>query len=306
MNDYLRELLACRSAADFHKVHRKAGDVFTPLEIAWLLDRDFALPQPTQDFLAGLTERGYFDPGEPERYLRAALGPGATLYSDPDHEPHGKRLLVAFCSYGHRLLMPVPSFLQMLPSERFDVLMLADHRRSHFLLGIPGLAPDLPGLVRWIEGNADLKRYGDMLCYGVSAGGFTALRAAHLLGAPRGIAMSGRFHGHVARLLGNWRGWSGFDLLCACVEPRADYVAVYSEGSEPDRLDADRLARIVPLTHVMMTGTADHTPFRHLESGRLRAFFARLLDFPVEAAFDDAAEGLSSWRSTPSPAQPAR
>jgi len=123
---FLDRLRACRTDREFFKVHTEAERVFTPLEIHQLLDQASALPQPTQDWLDRITRFTRFCEKPPMRYRRREIAANIDLYDDADIARSAKRLIIGFCGTAQRLLMPVASVLQLLPSQECDLLVLRD------------------------------------------------------------------------------------------------------------------------------------------------------------------------------------
>ncbi len=90
-----------------------------------------------------LTDLAQFD--RPEPFVPDVLSPEVTLYRGaPD--PDGRRVLVVFTGRGHGVTVPLACFLQRLPAAQWDVLVLCDHRLTHFRDGCLGMGASFPEL----------------------------------------------------------------------------------------------------------------------------------------------------------------
>jgi hypothetical protein len=264
------ELAGCRTDRDFLRVHHNAERDLTPLELSQLLSLRGALPPQSRAWLARLSA---LTPGvkAPQRYARTTLHPNVTLYSDATVPKCAKRLVIAFCGLFDRLMMPLVSTLQHLPSAHFDLAVLSDESRGHYLNGIGSYANDLPSLTRRLRADLQTHEYDRVVCYGTSMGGFAALRCGVLLGADRAVSVGGRYSWDVQRLLTNRdTPPCGFDLLCACVPTPAQtaLISIYSGANKADRLSTERLSRVRRVEVIAVPGIADHNVVYHIFRSR--------------------------------------
>jgi hypothetical protein len=254
-------------------------DSSSPLELAALAAKlDFLNPEARRAFeelpVAQLLTRE-----QPTGYLRTEIASSVTLYSDPNFPPVGKSLLLAFGAAGGGLSMGTTMFLQLVPSEKFDVVLLRDRSSKHYLAGLGDYADDFPSLVDRLVKDFHSQRYARVVCYGTSIGGVPALRCGLLLGGVRAISISGRFPWHIGRLLdGTGRAMPAFDLLCACKTSQpTDFVCVYGEDSKLDSAAVDHVERMFPVLRRPISGTADHNVLYELwKRGSLQAFHQEL------------------------------
>ena len=277
------DLAAGRAGRDeIWRVRRVAEEKLTPGEFSRLLGAADALQPDTRAWLCRVAAFAPRVQNAPQRFRRFGLHPEIDLYRDPDAPASGKRLLVACSGNSNRLMMPIVSFLQHLPSRKLDIVLLRDRSRSHYLNGVPGYAASLPELAARLRTHLRPERYAGLLCYGTSMGGFPALRLGLLLRAGRAVSVGGRFPWHVSRLTrDDGMALPAFDALCPCVSMESDTVmlAVYSAAHEPDRMDAERLSAMRPVIPVAVPGPNTHNAIRTLfHEGKLSGFY----DFAFE------------------------
>jgi hypothetical protein len=259
------------------RVRRIAEEKLTPGEFSELLEAAEGFRPDTRAWLRKVAAFAPRVQSAPQGFRRSSLHPEIDLYRDPDVPASGKRLLVACSGKGNRLMVPIFSFLQHLPSREFDIVLLRDMRRNHYLTGIPGYAASLPELTARLRADLRPERYKGLLCYGTSMGGFAALRLGLLLRATRAVSVGGRFPWHVNRLTrADGISLPAFDPLCPCVsmESHSAMFAVYSAAHEPDRIDAERLCTMQRVTPVAVPGPATHNVIRNLfNDGKLSGFY---------------------------------
>src|SRR5690606_20531600 len=121
---------------DLFRLQKWADERLTPLEIASLRGRTYALPDEMGQWLSRFDHLPKPHAVEPQTYQARDIAPGIFLFAGTTGTRATKSLLLAFSTGMHGLLMPTAFFLQYLPSARFDVLMLQDESRSHFERGI--------------------------------------------------------------------------------------------------------------------------------------------------------------------------
>lgn len=276
--EILKRIKACRDPRRLAVLVSGMEDIFTPLEFAGALER--SRPLADDHPLARTIIRRQLSSHQPERYLRRAISDDIMLYSSLDHPRSQKTLILGWTGRGFRLGLPIVSFVQMLPCEQFDVVVLRDRHELSFIRGVEGYADGLPALVSRLRTELRFPRYGGVATFGVSSGGPPALRAAHLLSAERGVSIGGLFHWHVLRMLAGLDS-QAFDILCACRAPsRTRLIGVYGENSERDRLHVDKLASVCPIERIPIRGIESHSVlFELLKRGKARAFLNHILTF---------------------------
>jgi hypothetical protein len=299
----LDRLKRCCGARDFWRLHTAAARELTPLEVHDLMAQADSLPPETQLWLHELRTREYFPAGIPQLYRRKQIGAGARLYSDPGIDRSSKRLVIAFCGHAHRLMMPAPSFLQLIPSTLFDVLILMDDTKNHYMNGIRPWSGSLLELVHRVAEGLRIRSYQAVYTYGTSSGGLPALRAGLLAGAELAVSVGGRFPSHATRLIEGASSLPAFDPLCQCLcAGKMKIFCAYSEGHTEDRAAAAHLARIFPLTRLAVRGVTAHSPFGALTSAEMRLLFGTLFRFPVREQtgnFGEFPGGVTGYSTVP-------
>jgi hypothetical protein len=140
-----------------------------------------------------------------------------------------------------------------------------------------------------IRAFAQAQRYREVVAYGISMGGFAALRAAPLIGADRAICISGRYCWHIGRLLRNADTIGAFDPLCPCVQRgNTQFVALAPARSPNDMTALETLRRTVPDCRTILIDTDMHNLAGYFyQAGLLRLFYACLFEFWGHAVVPD-------------------
>lgn len=279
-NEIIRTLAALDKPRRAKPIIAALEDRHTPLDFADALSRADSLFPTPRSLLLQSTSAKLLDGARPEAYRRVEIAADITMYSDPAVPPGGKSLIFAFTGLAHRLMIPIAAFLQLLPAQRFDLVILVDHANLAFESGIPSYAATLPELVARLAADVGRADYQRVVTLGTSAGGLPALRAGILLGAERSIGFGPRFNWHVGRLLKGAGTIPAFDLLCAC-GPRGStrLIAVYAEGQADDAEHAARLARILLVETRPIAGADRHNVIDFLvKAGRFREFLLGILE----------------------------
>lgn len=189
--DVAAELARCETTADRYRVQIEAENELSPAEIAALHAAASELPEPSRawvDKLAAMCRR-IRDPIQPFR--RRALGPGVSFLEGSAAPGAPRALVVAFTGVAQRMMLPLAPFLQGLPADRCDVVVLRDPNRLAFLAGLPGYAPDLPALAARLAADLPMDRYAGRYCVGASSGGAAALAFGPLVGARIALSLGG-------------------------------------------------------------------------------------------------------------------
>jgi hypothetical protein len=268
-----------RPVGGIRKAILDVDNCFTPLEFQAAAN-DFARRYPDAlDALQALPLFQLLASEQAAAYQRRDIAPDITVFADPNVNPADKVLILAFCGAASRLMMSIAVFLQLVPSAAFDVAVLRDPSRNHFLNGLRQYADEFPQLVRRLVEDLRPHRYRNVLCYGASMGGLAALRCGLLLGGVRSISAGGQFPWHVGRLLDRARApLPAFELLCSCRSSQAsDLVCVYGEQSEKDLRAVAHLESMFPVLRWPIHGVRDHNVVYEMwKQGTLRAFYREL------------------------------
>jgi hypothetical protein len=293
----LAALRECGRERDLWRLQLQAEDALLPRELARLVELAPLLPRPVQSWLGRIAVLGQFGDAAPQRFSRKHLAPNICLYGDPAVPRRTKALVIAFCGNGNRLMMPIACVLQHLPSDKCDILILRDTKRTHFS-ALPPYARSMVELIGRVAAEVEADRYRKNYCYGTCSGGFAALRAGLLLKADRAVAVSGSFPWHPRRLLEEpENALPAFDPLCNC-HGRAGTTIVCAYGAESakDREAATLLGQIRPVTHIAAPDVAEHNLVKVLaRRGRLGAFFNEV--FELGGAAEIPARTPALWQS---------
>jgi hypothetical protein len=286
LDDIVHALFACRSEREFWRVHIKAENALTPLEITALIDFSHRLPRQSRLWLKGLTSLGRFDTSAPQRFCRQPIAPNIDLYRDPFVPSEQKQLIIAFCGSAHRLMMPIACVLQYLPSNGCDLVLLRDPMKMSYTLGIPPYADSLPALAFRLAAGFRGENYRRIVCYGTSMGGFVALQCGLLLKAAVAISICGRFAWHPSRLLRDrTRPVPAFDPFCVCNIATTTELVCYHSAHAMDMADATLLARMLPIKRIAVPDSTEHNVILALwDKGQLGDFYDDLFKLPDHGA----------------------
>jgi hypothetical protein len=217
-------------------------------------------------------------------FKRETLLPDITRYSSRTGVRSRKTLILVFSGLQGGPMVPVPVLLQLLPEDACDLVLLRDTSRTLFVNGLPPVATSLFDLVSLCSKLLSPSDYRRLICYGGSGGGFPALRAALLMGASRGVSVSGRLSWNIRRLLdGSGRSAPSFDPLCDCFRDAAtEIVCAYGADNAVDVEDARRIAAILPVRLRPVPGIAVHNFLWELaRAGKAQDFINQAFDFSV-------------------------
>ena len=281
LDDIVNALHACRSEREFWRVHIKAENALTPIEVAALITFSHRLPDASRLLLERLASLGNFAAGEPPHFCRQPLAPHIDLYRDPFVPSERKQLIFGFCGAANRLMMPISCVLQYLPADACDLVLLRDPAKLHYVYGIPPYAGSVASLAVRLRADFAAEPYRRIVCYGTSMGGFVALQCGILMRADAAISIGGRFAWHPPRLLREpTETVPGFDPLCACNAATATKLICYHSANHVDVADATLLARVVPVQRIAMHETSEHNIILALcDQGRLKDFYADVFEF---------------------------
>ena len=286
----------CLTGADYLRRVIELDDDLSPSEMSSLWQDKDKLP----DFVAqhiGRTMKMVSAGSDSIRpFERTTISTNVQLFGAQAGD-RKKSLLICFCGYAHRPMLPLAVFLQHIPEDRFDVLMIVEPSRYGYLKGVPEFGTDLVAVVDAIRERVPLDRYADIRCLGISAGGAAALYAGVLIGAERALSVCGRHRSlssHVIGQPGRPPEFVGdeFDLMVRdrIAGSATRLLAAFGEDAAHDVEGAKSLTRSFPACHpVRIKGLAGHNALQHLlERDGLDEFFERFLlgdeiDFPASA-----------------------
>ena len=270
----------CRTPADFYRLQIALENERTPLELLEQFASRDELAPPVRKWISTLEDMMLRGSGLIQPFTRTSLSGNVQYY----HAGPGngtKSLLIGFCGNYQRLMMPLPLFLQHVPADLFDVVILKDPERNFFLQGVSDYASSLAELPERLDRDLSLTRYASVRCIGTSAGGAAALVAGTVFGAERALSFGG---GHPARAAESLaaRGLNGNELDFVFVNAERSCgrkLAFFGEANEIDRETAASLCRAYPGTRMApVRSVSTHNIFFELfERRELAAFFADTL-----------------------------
>jgi hypothetical protein len=274
---------ASRSEKDSLKLQKWVGGIITPLEVAELMESSQRLPPQTQAWLSKLAELGELAAG-PQRYRRQALVPNIDIYSDASIPADRKSLILGFGGAAGQLMIPTPVFLQYVPSDHYDVVVLRDRTKQGYAIGIPPYAHNLWDLAQKLTAEIGAATYRRVYPYGTSMGGFPALRCGLLLKTETAISAGGQFPWyppHLARKV----DVPAFDPLCACyANSKTKLICYHSAGYLPDVQSTELLQRILPIERVPIEAPGHAFLAQLWSEGKLRGFYDRIFGVESEQA----------------------
>ena len=280
LDDIVNALHACRSEREFWRVHIKAENALTPIEVAALITFSHRLPDASRLWLEGLASLGNFAAGEPPRFCRQPLAPHIDLYRDPFVPSERKQLIFGFCGAANRLMMPISCVLQYLPADACDLVLLRDPAKLQYIYGIPPYAGSLASLAVRLRADFAAEPYRRIVCYGTSMGGFVALQCGILMRADAAISIGGRFAWHPPRLLREpTETVPGFDPLCACNAATATELVCYHSANQVDVADATLLAPPCRAAHRHARNLRAQHHSRLVRPGPAQDFYADVFEF---------------------------
>jgi hypothetical protein len=281
MKEFLRAVAECRNEREFREVVTAAENRWTPRELMRVKQTARDLPPAIVGWLDYYATLVNSLAPHLRAFIRDDVRSNITRYSNPSVPRRKKRIVLSFAGFKGRAMVPTPVFLQMLPEDRMDLVLLHDETRTHFQNGLPPHASSLLELVTLLRKEVKIDEYERVYCYGASGGGFAALRAAVLLRAHRGIAASGRMQWHVNRLLNpEERAIPAFDPLCHCYAGcGVEMICAFGSENAQDRKDAEAVEQILPVRMMPVPGVAQHNfVWQLFQEGRAHGFFEEILD----------------------------
>ena len=266
MQDYPDLARQCLTQNQFNRLHIDLERLLTPVEICVLgrLASATVLPQPSQAWLGDLKRLSAEMFVAPTPFSRYEISTTVSLFRDGTVSPSRKSLLVAFTGNFRRLMMPIAVFLQNLDPRSWDLILLRqDGERAYF----PTDGRDLPDVMSAMLSAGPGFRptdYRRVVTIGTSGGGFPAIVAAIVMGASRGVSISGR--------MPRERPMPSAD------GPPPDLIFVYGERHPVDRDQARSMQGLFAGRLRPVAGVAEHNVlYTLLQRGQLALFLAEVL-----------------------------
>jgi len=272
MDELVERLKDAKHPNQLARLLNRPEDIVTPEEFARVGDHigDDALhtifsERLTTRLMAGL---------KAETYQRRVISPSALLFSDPSLPSKDKTLVLAFAGRQQRLMIPNVLFLQGLPAEHYDIVLLSDTSQHHFKKGCPGYADSFMGLIEALERDVPRANYRRSVAFGVSMGGLPAIRYALVTGVERAICVGARASWDIYRLLIGDAPTHFYDPICACSKPdHRGLVFVYGADNEMDRDQALDYSKLPGAQRVEVPEVSSHNILATMLESRTLGLF---------------------------------
>ena len=271
----------CKSQADIYRRLIDIENDFSPVEMASLTASqntlpEIALPLMQKNLKWMMRGSSFIRP-----YRRTKISENVNYFQYPTGGV--KSLLMCFCGKANRMLLPIATFLQHIPEDTFDVLILRDPSRHCYLGGVPLYADRLEDVLVRMQNNISLGQYRDIRCLGTSVGGAAALYSGIFLGAKRAIAVGGAHPSNFTDIdklrLQGFSGTEFDDLLPSdfATASNTELLAFCGAQVKRDIEGAISLSRhLVQCRLAKINNIDDHNIFFQLfERGALSEFFRR-------------------------------
>lgn len=250
-----RLLYDCETLLAFDTARHIAENISTPAELGSLLSAggDFALGRLVKAPFTSLSiirrravmAREYRDvvrrAERPTLWRRESVAEHADLFHDGGSPTAAKTLVVGFSSRAMRLTTPTYHVLCALQPQRFDLLLLRDPGRRHYLHGVPGIGDTVASAAEWLGRYGNDAGYRRIVALGTSSGGMPAIAAAAINGWDGVLACGAdrpSSHPHLLELLRE----------CAArvaVGAGPPITLAYSARNERDTAGAEEIRRIL-------------------------------------------------------------
>jgi len=217
------------------------------------------------------------------QFERRKLSENINLYQSGKRK---KNLIICFCGKANRLLMPIPVFLQHIPDDLYDVVVLMDPSGLCFHNGVPGFESGIQKCLDKLSRRLPLAAYTNVTTFGTSGGGCAAIYSGVYLQANLAISIGGRHPLNYNSTNAEFSkiGLTGdeFDRLLKGMggNLKTTIKVVYGDLHTEDKISAltfyEHLAnvKLVPIA-----GSAEHSPFVFLmKQSKSNPFFNALLD----------------------------
>jgi hypothetical protein len=271
--DVRAALAACGSTAEIYRVQIDAENCLAPAEVAALAADHASLPEAAQPWILKLAATCAGICATTQPYRRRDLGDNAMMFEAPAPADAPRSLVVAFTGIALRMMLPVAGFLQALPAERCDVLVLRDPDRVCFLQGVPGYAPDIRALASRLAADLPMDRYTDRCCVGTSSGGAAALVLGPLIGARVALALGGGHPHALTQRAPPGTDRAAFDTLLAAPPQPTRRICAFGDGFPRDGVRARLLAMMCHADLLEVRGVGVHGVLTGLAARKSMARF---------------------------------
>ena len=283
---YLAQAMRCSTVNQYNRLHITLENILAPAEIRALIDgvraRVVTAPEPVShwfarwDTLLGTGQRPV------QGYERHEVAPGVISYAAAGSaaERSERTLVYAFSGEANRLMMPIAMFLQSVPADRYEFVVLFDPSRHFYLRGVPTLGTSLPETIASLATRFPPSRHRRAMSLGTSAGGLAALWTGVALGLARAVSVGGITPWQVLeRKQTQAIPLDAFDdLLRERAGRLPEIVLVSGEKHTRDNEKALAMSTLLPARHVTVAGSTHHNMLADaFAAGTLDALLEELL-----------------------------
>lgn len=206
LEDVRKRLEQSRNLREFKTLREAVLHRITPAELAILLGRELCfslidllarIPRGPKSWRVPFELNTWIKQVRQEiaqypdslRWSRQRLTDNIELFAASPSSRSDKTLIVGFTGNLTRLMMPIYRFLMHLDADCYDLLLLRDPNRSHYVHGIPEVSKDMATLSDWLRTQAKDMGYSRVIALGTSAGGLASLCAGVANGWDKAIAL---------------------------------------------------------------------------------------------------------------------
>lgn len=248
----------CHSISDFYKQLIEIENSYTPAAFAEIWQNKENLSEKIKPSIfktISLMQKGA---NKVRAYQRTSISTNVNLYHTESSLE--KSLLICFCGIANRLMMPIPVFLQFIPENQFDVIVIRDPSEYAYVTGVPEFSANLLETASLLKQSINLSRYKDLRCLGTSGGGSAALYFGILMQAVIAISVGGKHRTLSDKVTNEERPISGLEFDqhiedIAHDKMKTQLFAVYGEGSDRDKVGAYSLKK--HLGHCQLVAVKD-------------------------------------------------
>ncbi|MBV1903158.1 MAG: non-ribosomal peptide synthetase, partial [Marinosulfonomonas sp.] len=211
----------------------------------------------------------------PLSWTRKKVVENADIYSTTGVAKENKALIVGFTSRAMRLTTPTFHILCALDPTRFDLLLLRDPTRRHYMDGVPGFGGSVESAALQIAQYAAAHQYPRVMALGTSSGAIPAICTAIINRWPRVLACGAdriSSHPHLQQIMNKCAGL--MDVSC----PTSVKLA-YSGRNPRDTAGAGELKKILHKACVLPDDRFKEHPllYKLQMQGELAAFLTNNL-----------------------------
>jgi hypothetical protein len=291
--DVVAALLRCRTTAERYRVQINAENLLAPTDVMELVDQVSAVSDEARAWIGKFAEGCTQVSATTQPFRHRRIAETVSFYEGSGPPGAARSLVVAFTGMAQRMTMPTAHFLQALPAERCDVVVLRDPDRVAFLSGVPGYAADLPALAEALRRDVPFAHYADRRCVGISGGSAAALAFGPMIGACAALGVGGSHPSGMVALARKGHDHFAFDRLRAGTPHGSMRMAsVFGEDCIRDSIRGRLLAMTIPgCAALPVRGVAVHAVLVALMQRDALARFLR------EVLLGDAPPADGIWQS---------